>query len=56
MRHLISLLLLVAAGIFYLIGMGPLFFGAPLTGSVLLAVAIALEVAFWRRTRQPVRH
>jgi len=57
MRHLVTLLLLVAAVLAYAAGFGPLFFGEPLSGSVLIAIAILLECAFWwrilRKTKAP---
>jgi hypothetical protein len=49
MRHLISLLLLVAALIAYMTGVGPLFFGVPFLGSILCAAGLVLEIAFWQR-------
>lgn len=56
MRHLITFLLLVAAFIAYMAGWGPLFFGAPLMGSVLCAGGLILEVMFWRRVIHPVHN
>lgn len=56
MRHLISIFLLVAAAITYVIGIGPLFFGTPLLGSVLVGAGLMLELAFWRRTAHPAQH
>jgi hypothetical protein len=49
MKHLISLALLLAATLAYAAGYGPLFFGAPLLGALLLLAGVALEVGFWRR-------
>lgn len=49
MKHLISLALLVAATLAYVAGYGPLFFGAPVLGALLLLAGAALEVSFWRR-------
>ncbi|MHB1058234.1 MAG: glycosyl transferase family 39 [Rhodanobacter sp.] len=49
MRHLISGIVLLAAMAAYANGMGPFFFGAPVIGGMLLVVAVALEVVFWRR-------
>ncbi|RDS81794.1 glycosyl transferase family 39 [Dyella psychrodurans] len=53
MRHLVTLLFLIAAGIAYATGIGPLFFGTPLLGSVLIAAGVVFEVVFWRRARRP---
>lgn len=55
MRHLLSLLLLTAAVVAYVAGIGPLFFGTPLVGCVLMAMGLALEWGFWRRLIRPVR-
>lgn len=55
MRHLITFLLLVAAVAAYTTGFGPLFFGAPLVGYVLVATGLALETVGWRRVLHPVR-
>ncbi|HUW53125.1 MAG TPA: glycosyl transferase family 39 [Rhodanobacter sp.] len=57
MRHLVTSLLLVAAVLTYAAGFGPLFFGEPLAGSMLITAAILLECAFWWRvmhkTKEP---
>lgn len=53
MRHLITVALMVAALLAYAAGLGPLFFGAPVVGSVLVLAALILEVAAWRRV---IRH
>lgn len=55
MRHLITVLFLIAAGIAYTAGAGPLFFGAPLLGSVLIAAGVLFELMFWRRARRPAQ-
>lgn len=55
MRQLITFLLLIAAVAAYTTGFGPLFFGAPLIGYVLVAAGLILEVTVWRRALQPVR-
>lgn len=55
MRHLITLLFLIAAGIAYITGVGPLFFG-PLLGSVLITVGVSFEAVFWKRVTRPARH
>jgi hypothetical protein len=49
MRHLITLGLFVAAGVAYFLGLGPLFFGEPLLGSVLVAAGVVFELASWHR-------
>jgi hypothetical protein len=58
MKHLINLALLLAATLACAAGYGPLFFGAPLLGALLVLAGAALEVSFWRRLRRarvPVR-
>jgi len=47
--HLTSLALVAAATRAYAAGYGPLFFGAPMLGALLLLGGVALEVSFWRR-------
>jgi hypothetical protein len=49
MKHLISLALLAAATLAYVVGYGPLFFDAPVLGALLLLAGATLEVSFWRR-------
>jgi hypothetical protein len=39
----------VAAILVYAVSYGPLFFGAPLLGALLLLAGLALEAGFWRR-------
>ncbi|WP_130617219.1 glycosyl transferase family 39 [Dyella amyloliquefaciens] len=55
MRQLVTFLLLIGAVAAYTTGFGPLFFGAPLVGYVLVAMGLILEVAVWRRALHPVR-
>ena len=52
MKHLPSLALIVSAAVAYVVASGPLFFGAPLLGALLLLAGMALEVGFWRRLRR----
>lgn len=52
MRYLISTVFFAAAALAYVFGIGPAFFGAPLLGSALLLIGLALEVSFWRRLRR----
>ena len=47
MRHLITLAIFLAAVAAY--ALGPLFFGAPLVGSVLVLAGVLFELAFWLR-------
>ena len=56
MKHAITVLLLAAAWFVYSLGYGPLFFGAPAVGVVLVAVGLALEAlqAFRKRPRVDV--
>ena len=49
MRQLITLALFLGAAFAYLFGLGPLVFGAPVLGWVLLLTGLAFEIAFWRR-------
>jgi len=49
MRHLITLAIFLAAVAAYALGLGPLFFGAPLVGSVLVLAGVLFELAFWLR-------
>ena len=49
MRHLATLGFFLGAAVAYMFGIGPLFFGAPLLGSVLVLAGIVCEVIFWRR-------
>lgn len=51
-KHLLSLGLIVSATAAYIAASGPLFFGAPLLGALLLLAGMALEVGFWRRLRR----
>ena len=51
-KHLLSLALIVSATVAYVAASGPLFFGAPLLGALLLLAGMALEVGFWRRLRR----
>ena len=52
MRHLITVALLVGAVIVYALAQGPLFFGAPVVGGLLLLCAAVLELSFWHRLRR----
>jgi hypothetical protein len=47
MRHLISFAIFLAAVAAYASGLGPLFFGAPLVGTVLALAGVLFELAFW---------
>jgi hypothetical protein len=49
MRHLITFAIFLAAVAAYAFGVGPLFFGTPLAGSVLVLAGVLLELAFWLR-------
>ncbi|WP_108470785.1 glycosyl transferase family 39 [Rhodanobacter thiooxydans] len=49
MRHLITFAIFLAAVAAYALGLGPLFFGAPLVGSVLVLAGVLFELAFWLR-------
>ncbi|EIM02145.1 glycosyl transferase family 39 [Rhodanobacter thiooxydans] len=49
MRHLITFAIFLAAITAYALGLGPLYFGAPLVGSVLLLAGVLFELAFWLR-------
>ena len=49
MRHLITFALFAAAAVTYIAGIGPLFFGAPLIGIVLVGAGLVLESVFWFR-------
>jgi hypothetical protein len=49
MRHLVTLLFFAAATVAYVSGYGPLFFGAPLSGSLLVAAGVLFEFVAWRR-------
>lgn len=49
MRHLITCALFVAAVCVCTVGYGPLFFGMPLLGAVLVAAAFGCELLTWRR-------
>ena len=49
MRHLITFTIFLAAVAAYALGLGPLFFGAPLVGSVLMLAGVLFELAFWLR-------
>jgi hypothetical protein len=49
MRHLITFAILLAAVAAYVFGIGPLFFGTPLVGTVLVLVGVFFELAFWLR-------
>ena len=51
MRHLVTAVLFVVAVLAYSTGLGPLFFGVPLVGSLFVAFGILIElVAWWRVT------
>jgi hypothetical protein len=52
MRHLISIAFLIAAAAAYAFGAGPLFFGTPLLGIVLVLIGLGFEIAFWRRLKR----
>jgi len=49
MRHLITLALFLGAVFAYFLGWGPLVFGAPVLGWVLVLAGLSFEIAFWRR-------
>jgi hypothetical protein len=49
MRHLITFAIFLAAVAAYALGIGPLFFGTPLVGAVLVLAGVLLELAFWLR-------
>lgn len=49
MYRLVTVLLFIAAAVICIVGFGPLFFGAPLIGVVLIAAGLACEVLGWRR-------
>jgi len=49
MRHLIIFAIFLAAIAAYVFGVGPLFFGTPLIGTVLVLAGVLLELAFWLR-------
>jgi hypothetical protein len=49
MRHLITFAIFLAAVAAYALGIGPLFFGTPLVGTVLVLAGVLLELAFWLR-------
>jgi hypothetical protein len=51
MKHLVTLALFLGAIGFYLVGVGPFFFGAPVIGGLLLLCGLALELSAWHRTR-----
>ena len=51
MRHLVTFVLLTAAMLAYVAGIGPLFFGTPLVGGLLVAAAIVFELVGWWRVR-----
>ncbi len=53
MRHFVTLLFLTGAILAWVAGIGPLFFGAPVVGSLLVAAAVACEFVFWWRVRHP---
>ncbi len=47
MRHLISLVFLIAAVAMYVLGLGPLFFGLPLLGLAFVLIGLGFELGFW---------
>jgi len=49
MRHLTTFAIFLAAVAAYVFGVGPLFFGIPLVGSVLVIAGVLLELVFWLR-------
>jgi len=49
MRHLITFAIFLAAVAACVFGVGPLFFGTPLVGTVLVLAGVLLELAFWLR-------
>lgn len=49
MRYLISTVLSSAAVLAYVFGPRPALFGAPLLGSALLLIGLALEITTWCR-------
>ena len=49
MRHLISIAFFIVAAAAYFFSVGPLFFGTPIMGWVLVLVGVACEFVFWRR-------
>lgn len=52
MKHLVTAALLVGAVVVYALAQGPLFFGAPVVGGLLLLCAAVLELSFWYRLRR----
>jgi hypothetical protein len=48
MRHLITLAFFLGAAFAYFLGFGPLVFGAPVLGWVLVLAGLSIEIAFWR--------
>jgi hypothetical protein len=55
-RYLITALFFFTAGGAYVSGNGPLFFGAPLLGSLFVAAGVLLEItAWWRVTHHAQR-
>ena len=51
MRHRATLGFFLAVAIAYFLGIGPLFFGAPLLGWVLVLAGFGCELVFWHRLR-----
>ncbi len=49
MRYLITFAIFLAAVAAYGLGLGPLFFGAPLLGTMLILAGVLFELAFWLR-------
>jgi hypothetical protein len=49
MRYLITFAIFLAAVVAYAFGIGPLFFGAPLVGTMLVLAGVSFELAFWLR-------
>lgn len=49
MRYLITFAIFLAAVAAYGFGLGPLFFGAPLLGTMLVLAGVLFELAFWLR-------
>lgn len=49
MRHLITFAIFLAAVLAYVFGFGPLFFGMPLVGAVLVFAGVLFELASWLR-------
>ena len=53
MRHLVTAVLFIAAVVAYSSGYGPLFFDAPLLGSLFVAAGVLFELIAWWRVTHP---